>query len=127
MAKDANDLQRIAKYQARMFYENSKAIPVVMKEQKEQVMALVTQHFTNIYAFEQATKTILDEEGIDTGEYPAYLNFSRRIYTLKRSFSGESLINAVNVLLQEFVGRGFNQAILERIRDEVWTLPAPGP
>jgi hypothetical protein len=127
MAKNASGPDRLGKYSDRLFYTGSLAIPKVVLDQKIRMLDLETTHFNNMVQFETATKTVLDEEGIDTMQYVGYLNFSRRCYALTQKFSGPTLINAVNIALTVFVARGFVQAILERIRDEVWTLPAPTP
>lgn len=127
MAKNATGPDRIAKYTNRLFYDQSKAIPKVMEDQKLTILALETLHFNNMVQFEAATKTILDEEAVSIRQYPAYLNFSRRCYAATQKYNGNTLISFVNQLLQYFVSRGFTQAILERIRNEVWTISPPGP
>ena len=122
---------RLDKYTNRLFYGTqlhpSESISPVMLAQKDTILAMVSEAFTNICEFEQATKTVLDEEGLSTTQYPSYLNFSRQVYKAQLAFGGNTLINRVNIILQRWVADGYTQAILERIRDEVWTLPAPGP
>lgn len=128
MAKNnPGDYSRLNKYENRLFYTESESIPKVMIAQKELIMAQQTFHFANIVAIDRRTKTVLDEEGLSTTQYPFYLAFARGVYSRVLRFSGNTLINAVNIWLERWVADGFTQAILERIRDVVFALQAPGP
>lgn len=128
MAKNnPGDYSRLNKYENRLFYTESESIPKVMIAQKELIMAQQTFHFANIVAIDRRTKTVLDEEGLSTTQYPFYLAFPRGVYSRVLRFSGNTLINAVNIWLECWVADGFTQAILERIRDVVFALQAPGP
>lgn len=92
---------------------------------KDMMKRQLTTIFEAQVQVEEAVKAILDEEGIWTTQYPFYMNFGRQCYKYKNKFSGPSLINVVNIWMQRWVADGFTQAILERIRDVVFTLPAP--
>jgi hypothetical protein len=87
----------------------------------------IEEMFPALVNMEDRVKTVLDEEGISTTQYPFYLNFGRQCFKLVREFAGGTLINRANIVLQRWVADGFTQAILERIRDVVFTLVAPGP
>jgi ABC-type amino acid transport substrate-binding protein len=94
---------------------------------KEMMKRQLTVIFEAQVTVEEAVKAVLDEEGISTTQYPFYINFGRQCYKLKNKFGGDTLKNVVNIWMQRWVADGFTQAILERIRDVVFAIPAPGP
>jgi hypothetical protein len=67
---------------------------------------------------EAATPTILN---------PSYINFGREVLKLAGKFSGGQLLNAVDVVLTKWVGRGLDRDTLEKIRNTVFALAAPAP
>lgn len=76
---------------------------------------------------ETKAKQVLDSADVPTVLYPFYLNFAREIYSRRRRFSGPSLSREIGVLLEKWVARTLNRAVLERIRDEALSVPAPQP
>jgi hypothetical protein len=81
---------------------------------------------SSICAMETATKQVLDGEGVPTIQYPFYLDFSRSCWSyLNREFSGESLAQVVAVHVAKWVARGLTQSVLEAVRTQVHSIPAP--
>ncbi len=76
---------------------------------------------------ETKAKQVLDSANVPTMLYPFYLNFAREIYSRRRRFSGPSLAREIAVLLEKWVGRTLEREVLERIRDEALSVPAPEP
>lgn len=74
---------------------------------------------------ETKAKQVLDSADVPTVLYPFYLNFAREIYSRRRRFSGPSLSREIGVLLEKWVARTLNRTVLERIRDEALSVPAP--
>ena len=74
---------------------------------------------------ETKAKQVLDSANIPTMLYPFYLNFAREIYSRRLRFSGPSLAREIGVLLEKWVARTLERAVLERIREEALSGPAP--
>lgn len=119
-----NAYRRIQKWEASLAGES---LSVKVGRQKDMMKSQIEEMFPALVNMEDRVKTVLDEEGLSTTQYPFYLNFGRQCFKLVREFAGGTLINRANIALQRWVADGFTQAILERIRDTVFTLAAPGP
>jgi hypothetical protein len=119
-----NAYRRIQKWEASL---DGDALSVKVGRLKDMMKSQIEEMFPALVNMEDRVKTVLDEEGISTTQYPFYLNFGRQCFKLVREFAGGTLINRANIVLQRWVADGFTQAILERIRDVVFTLVAPGP
>lgn len=119
-----NAYRRIQKWEANM---DGEALSVKVGRLKPSMKSQIEEMFPALVSMEDSVKTVLDEEGLSTTQYPFYLNFGRQCFKLSREFSGGTLINRVNIALQRWVSDGYTQAILERIRDVVFALAAPGP
>jgi hypothetical protein len=119
-----NAYRRIQKWEANL---DGEALSVKVGRLKDMMKSQVEETFTALASMEDRVKTVLDEEGLSTTQYPFYLNFGRQCFKLMREFAGPTLINRANIALQRWVADGYTQAILERIRDVVFTLVAPGP
>jgi hypothetical protein len=91
--------------------------------------ANVTADFPMIASIEMQVKQVLDGAGVPTTDYPGYLAFGREVWALTRKdISGESLALAAALLLAKWTGRGYTEAVLQAIRTDVFTIPAPlGP
>ena len=119
-----NAYRRIQKWEANL---DGEALSVKVGRLKDLMKSQVEETFTALVSMEDRVKTVLDEEGLSTTQYPFYLNFGRQCFKLVREFAGGTLINRANIVLQRWVADGFTQAILERIRDVVFTLAKSGP
>ena len=93
----------------------------------EMMKSQVEEQFPLLEQMENRVKVVLDSEGLSTTQYPFYLSFGRQCYKLSRQFAGGTLLNRVNIVLERWVADGYIQSILERIRDEIFTLTAPAP
>jgi len=131
--RDRGVNQRISKYKDRLFYTPSgqaqvgEGIPYVLKGMKERMIALETSHFAALTGIDQRCSVLLNEEAVSPCQVVWYKAFARQVYKLSLQFYGGTLKSEVNILMQRWVAEGFTQAILERIRDVVFTLEAPGP
>jgi len=90
---------------------------------REQLSAIFPQQ----EAVENEVKLILAEAGTPTIMNPFYINFGREVYKLANKFSGGQLLNAVDIILNKWVGRGLDRDTLEKIRNTIFTLAAPAP
>jgi hypothetical protein len=79
------------------------------------------------YQIEQLTLGVLASEGsANTSQYGMYMAFARQIYGLERRIpGGAGLNNEVAVKLAAWKARGYSEPILIRIRNEVFSIPAP--
>lgn len=119
--------QRIAKYENRLFYTNSEAIPKVMIDQKALIMAIETAYFTAIYNVEVGVRTILNEEGVPLTSYARYQAFAKAIYHVTLICGGATLSNQAYIIKDRWVAENLTEAILIRILNEVFTIPPPAP
>jgi len=119
-----SDADRIEKW-------NLKLTGDLLSKRVEQLKPMMLRKVTAIFpvwsALEVAVKTVLDEEGISTTQYPYYLSAARQMLKAKQRFAGNTLISRIGVIMQRWIAEGFVQAILERIRDVVLTIAPPGP
>ena len=77
-------------------------------------------------AMELQVRQVCDGSGVPTIQYPFYLCFGREVWALtRREISGESLAQAVAVLVAKWVARGLVQAVLQAIRSDVFNVGAP--
>ncbi len=71
-------------------------------------------------------KQTCDASGVPTIQHPFYLCFGRDVWALTRKeISGESLAQAVAVLIAKWVARGLTLAVLQAIRTDVFNVGAP--
>jgi hypothetical protein len=92
------------------------------------MLAAVNSVFPLLATMEAEVKQVLDGEGVSVILYPFYLNFGRELWRLQRNnLSGESLAVEAQTLIQKWVARGLGQTVLEKIRTDVFTIPAPTP
>jgi hypothetical protein len=97
---------------------------------KDQMSAQMAVSQAEIVDFETRTRGVLEgETGVNPYQVGQYLNFSRAIYRLRnKEIEGSPLIDAVAIQVAKFKSQGLTEAILNKIRTEVWTIPAPaGP
>lgn len=121
----ANLMQRLAKWTAKTSPERIKA---VLEELRTTMTANMQAVLPELIAVETRAKQILNENGIATIDNPAYLAFARELWSLqRRQFAGNALTREVAILMQKWVGRGLTLAVLEQIRDQVFTISSPSP
>jgi hypothetical protein len=95
------------------------------------LLPTMTVNFANLVvqqvANDTAVKQVLDGSGVSTLEYPGYLGFGREVWrkVSVQEMSGESVAQWAAVCIAKWVARGLNQAVLQAIRNDVFTIPAP--
>ena len=94
---------------------------------KPQMVAAVTQRFSDLYHLEQQVKGVLASEGtVTVRDVPWYHDFAREIYGKQRSFPGGAQLNSeIAVILAKWKARGLTEAVLIRVRNECFSIPAP--
>ncbi len=119
-----NALRRIEKWDVKLAGDVlSERVANLKPMMKSQVEA----EFPALVEVENEVKTILGEVGISSSLNPPYLNFAREAYRLCKRFNGNQLLKEVNAAMTKWISRGFEQDILERIRNTVFTLTSPQP
>jgi hypothetical protein len=109
---------------------SDKLIPVRVQEdlttKKPSMVALVTVIFNEQSTIEDRVKGVLSGEAVNSISYPWYHAFSREVWKAQRRFGGgTALVNEVALLVYKWKTRGMTEAILDKIRDEVFAIPAP--
>jgi len=84
--------------------------------------------FDQQWNIENEVKAVLaSEDAVTSIRVPMYMAFANELAREKAHFSGGAqLNNEAAVLLAKWKARGLNQAVLIRIRNEVFSIPAPG-
>lgn len=121
----SNLMRRIARWTVKTSPERVKA---TLEELRPTMLANMQAVFPELVMVEAQVKQVLDGKGVPTIQYPFYLSFGRELWRLQRQeISGDSLTREVGVLMTKWVGRGLAQPVLEAIRNQVFTIAAPGP
>ncbi len=121
----SNLMRRIARWTVKTSPERVKA---TLEELRPTMLANMQAVFPELVMVEAQVKQVLDGKGVPTIQYPFYLSFGRELWRLQRQeISGDSLSREVAVLMTKWVGRGLAQPVLEAIRNQVFTIAAPGP
>lgn len=72
-------------------------------------------------------KAVLNGEGISAIEYAFYNAAAMELFKAYNSMRGESLAIEAQTVIQKWVARGLGQTVLETIRSDVFSIPAPTP
>jgi hypothetical protein len=92
------------------------------------MIAMETVVFNDLCTIEDRVKGILAGEAVVTCDYPKYHTFSRQIYKLQKRFlGGAGMEGEVALLVARWKARGCTEGVLNRIRDEGFSIPAPAP
>ncbi len=77
---------------------------------------------------ETRTKAVLGGENVNSILYAAYIAFSLEVWKaiVVGHLSGTAAVNEVALLVYKSKTRGLTEAILDKVRDEVFAIPAPG-
>jgi hypothetical protein len=84
---------------------------------------------TDQYQTEQLVLAVLGSEpGIDTTQYAFYMSFAKSVLSMQgRIPGGAGLNNSVEHKRQYWIAKGLSDRVLARVRDEVFSIPAPEP
>lgn len=116
--------ERIANYTYRL---NPDRIRDALVVKKPAMVAGMRERITELYQIEQAVKAVLASEPTVTAiQVFFYHACAREIYGKQRTYSGgEQLLHDVALILAKWQGRGLAEPVLIRIRNEVFSIPAP--
>ncbi len=108
---------------------NLERVNAILTEKRPTMLQNVSSVVPLMTAMELQVKQVCDGAGVATIQYPFYLCFGREMWKLTRSdISGESLAMEAAVLIGKWKARGLTEAVLQAIRSDVFTVPAPvGP
>jgi len=110
-----------AKIDAEVIRDRFLKLKPSMVEQQDEV-------FSTLERFENQTKELLEQKGIQTFQIPYYLCYMRELYKKSvRSFTSETLINEELAIRTKWVNRGLNDAILKDIARLFGIEPKPLP
>lgn len=115
---------RVAKWNLKFDPERIKAIT---EAGKPTYLEHATAVFNTLAAMEVSVKQVLNGEGVSVSDVADYLNFGREMWSKSRKYSGETLAIEAQTMIQKWVARGLSQTILEKLRTDVFTVPAPTP
>jgi len=84
---------------------------------------------TDQYQIEQLVLAVLaTESAVDTTQYAFYMSFAKSVLSMQgRIPGGAGLNNSVEHKRQYWILKGLDDRILARVRDEVFSIPAPEP
>jgi len=102
-------------------------LSVAVGNYKNKMHEQLSSIFPQLEMVENEVKLILAEAATPTIMNPFYINFGREVWKSAGKFSGGQLLNAVDVLLNKWVGRGLDRDTLEKIRNTIFSLAAPAP
>jgi hypothetical protein len=119
-----NALRRIQKWDKKLAGD---VLSKRVEELKPMMFSQIEAEFPTIVQVETKVKTVLGETGIPSWQNPPYLNFSREVYKFTKHFSGNQLRKMADAAMVKWVFLDLDQAILEEIRDTIFTLTAPAP
>ena len=121
----ADPNKRIANY---IYGMNIERIKEDLTAKRPDMIAAMTERINDLYQYEQLVKGVLaSEDAVTVIQVPFYHDFAREIYSKQQTHpGGAQLNNDVALLLAKWKGRGLTEAVLIRIRNEVFSIPAPG-
>jgi hypothetical protein len=104
---------------ARLLADLTALLPAMTTRMEARTIALC--------AMETSVKQTVDAAGEPTINYPGYLNFGREMFRKisVQEFSGESMAKWAALCIAKWVARGLTQSVLQAIRSEVFSVPAP--
>lgn len=76
--------------------------------------------------YTRAQGVLASEETVTVLKVAGYMFYCYEIFKLSNHHFGAQLINQVALILAKWHGRGYAEAVLIRLRNEVFSIPAPG-
>ena len=120
----SNPAKRIAKY---TYGINPDRIKEDLVALKPQMVTNMTERTLRLYQVEELVKGVLASEGAVTSiQLPFYHAFAREVDAKQRVHAGGAQLNSeVALILAKWKARGLADAVLVRVRNEVFSIPAP--
>lgn len=117
---------RIAKY---AYAVNPVRVGEDFAAKKTQMVNNMTMALAELSVLEERVKGILSGEAVLTVDYTKYHSFAREVWKKQKRFGGGSgLVDETAVLLAKWKARGCTEAVLDKLRNEIFAIPAPaGP
>jgi len=112
---------------------SAKVIPQrVMEDFTTKKPDMITQEtavFHQLEDVEAHVRGILGgETGVSVIQYPFYQAFAKEVWKVHMHYGGgNTVINEVALLVEKWKARGLTEATLNKVRDEVFGIPAPTP
>jgi hypothetical protein len=85
--------------------------------QKDSMAEQTTAKFTDLASMEGSVKAILEPLGINTIQFPFYLNYGRELYKLTSNFSGATLSQEAQIKFNKWKARGLTNTVLKSIAE----------
>ena len=76
-------------------------------------------------AVELKARQVLNSANVPSMLYAFYLNYARELHRLKKRMAGPSLAREAGVLLEKWVARTLDRTVLERIREDAFSVGDP--
>lgn len=122
MSRSATD--RIRRYRRKLIVGR---IAEQIELAKDEMVTKHAQAQQEMEDFENRVRVMLGAASVQSMLYPTYLNFARQVWKARRKFSGGTLTIEVNILLEKWVLRGADRALLDRIRYDAFAVDEPRP
>jgi hypothetical protein len=118
-AKDP--VQRLESYVLKLDPERVKQD---LEKRRSGMLARQQEAIVALAEVEARVKAILASEDVPTIAYIYYYDFARQTFRLQRRLGGgNGLSKEVSLLIYKWKERTLQQSVLERIRDEVFSIP----
>jgi hypothetical protein len=101
------------------------AIRDSLERQRESILEQQKTKQAELEKIENLTKLLIGDESVLSTLYVSYLNFARQIWKLKNTYNSGTLKIEADIMIYKWTRRGLDEAILKRIRNEIFTLQAP--
>jgi len=107
-----------------------KLIPERVKEdlerKKDEMVAEQARRAAEMAELENKVRGVLGDEPVMALDYIKYYDFTREVYKAKTRYGGGyALAHEVQILMDKWVARQAVKRILEKVRDELFGIPAP--
>ena len=107
-----------------------KLIPERVKEdlerKKDEMVAEQARRAAEMAELENKVRGVLGDEPVMALDYIKYYDFTREVYKAKTRYGGwYALAHEVQILMDKWVARQAVKRILEKVRDELFGIPAP--
>jgi hypothetical protein len=114
---------RSRRYRERL---NPERIKEDLEHKKDQMIAEQARTAARLAEIENLVRGVLGDEEVISIDYVKYYNFAREVYKCQERLSGGyALRQEVQILVDKWVARNAVKRILEKIRNEVFSISGP--